>query len=91
MEVSKNLVRCCFFYDFKVGLSVAASSSGICQALGDRTVNECIARHCLKIFRSGDLSLCDELSSGRPYALDYKALPAAIQEDNSLTCGEFAK
>ena len=38
MEVSRDLVRSCLLYDFKVGLSAAASSLRICQAFGDGAV-----------------------------------------------------
>ena len=91
MEVSKELVRCCLLYDFKVGLSAAASSRRICQAFGDSAVNERTARHWFQKFRSGNLSLCDEARCGRPQALDNEALQAAIEEDSSLTCGELAR
>ncbi|GFY58315.1 histone-lysine N-methyltransferase SETMAR [Trichonephila inaurata madagascariensis] len=40
MDVSKELVQGCFLYDFKVGLSAAASNLRICQAFGDCTVEE---------------------------------------------------
>ncbi|GFY40750.1 histone-lysine N-methyltransferase SETMAR [Trichonephila inaurata madagascariensis] len=65
MDVSKELVRGCLFYDFKVGLSVAASSRRICQAFGDSAVNERTARHWFQKFRSGDLFLCDKARTGR--------------------------
>ncbi|GFS32114.1 histone-lysine N-methyltransferase SETMAR [Nephila pilipes] len=68
--MSKDLVQCCFLYDFKVGLSEAASSRRIFQVFGDGTVNERTTRHWFKKFRSGDLSLCDEPRSRRPHALD---------------------
>ncbi|GFS38703.1 histone-lysine N-methyltransferase SETMAR [Trichonephila inaurata madagascariensis] len=61
IDVSKELVQGCLLYDFKVGLSVAASSRRICQAFGDSAVNERTARHWFQKFRSGDLSLCDIL------------------------------
>ncbi|GFU25399.1 histone-lysine N-methyltransferase SETMAR [Nephila pilipes] len=67
MEVSKDLIRSCLLYDFKVSLSAAASSLRISQAFGDRAVNERTLRQCFKIFRSGDLSLCDESRSGQPH------------------------
>ncbi|GFY72332.1 histone-lysine N-methyltransferase SETMAR [Trichonephila inaurata madagascariensis] len=81
MDVSKELVRGCLIYDFKVGLSAAASSHRICQAFGDSAVNERTARHWFQKFRSGDLSLCDKARTGRPQALDDEALKAAIKED----------
>ncbi|GFV64909.1 histone-lysine N-methyltransferase SETMAR [Trichonephila clavipes] len=56
MDVSKELVRGCLLYDFKVGLSAVASSRRICQAFGDSAVNERTARHWFKKIRSGDLS-----------------------------------
>ncbi|PRD23165.1 UNVERIFIED_CONTAM: Histone-lysine N-methyltransferase SETMAR [Trichonephila clavipes] len=65
MDVSKELVRGCLLYDFKVGLSAAVSSRRICQALGDSAVNERTARHWFQKFRSGDLSLCDKSRTGR--------------------------
>ncbi|GFY63103.1 histone-lysine N-methyltransferase SETMAR [Trichonephila inaurata madagascariensis] len=65
MDVSKELVRGCLLYDLKVGLSAAASSHRICQAFGDRAVNENMARHWFQKFRSGDLSLCDKARTGR--------------------------
>ncbi|GFT31101.1 histone-lysine N-methyltransferase SETMAR [Nephila pilipes] len=75
MEVSKDLVRCCVLYDFKEGLSAAASSHRICQAFGDSAVNERTTR---QKFRLRDLSLCGKPRSGRPHALDDEALQAAI-------------
>ncbi|GFX23220.1 histone-lysine N-methyltransferase SETMAR [Trichonephila clavipes] len=80
---SKELVRGCLLYDFKVGLSAAASSHRICQAFGDSTVNERTARHWFQKFRSGNLSLCDKARTGRPQVLDDEALQAAIQDDSS--------
>ncbi|GFW42196.1 histone-lysine N-methyltransferase SETMAR [Trichonephila clavipes] len=89
--VSKELVWGCLLYDFKVGLSAAASSRRICQAFGDSAVNERTARHWFQKFRSGDLYLCDKARAGRPQALDDEALQAAIEEDSSQTCGELAR
>ncbi|GFY52370.1 histone-lysine N-methyltransferase SETMAR [Trichonephila inaurata madagascariensis] len=74
MDVLKVLVRGCLLYDFKMGLSAAASSHRICQAFGDSAVNERTARHWFQKFRSGDLSLCDKARTGRPQALDDEAL-----------------
>ncbi|PRD31185.1 UNVERIFIED_CONTAM: Histone-lysine N-methyltransferase SETMAR [Trichonephila clavipes] len=91
MDVSKEIVRGCLLYDFKVGLSAAALSHRICQAFGDSTVNERTVRHWFQKFRSGDLSLCDKARTGRPQALDDEALMAAIEEDSSQTYGELAK
>ncbi|GFY47198.1 histone-lysine N-methyltransferase SETMAR [Trichonephila inaurata madagascariensis] len=65
MDISKELVRGCLLYDFKVGLSAAASSRRICQAFEDSAVNERTARHWFQKFRSGDLSLCDKTQTGR--------------------------
>ncbi|GFY69199.1 histone-lysine N-methyltransferase SETMAR [Trichonephila inaurata madagascariensis] len=91
MDVSKELVRGCLLYDFKVGLSASASSRRICQAFGDSTVYERTARHWFQKFRSGDLSLCDKGRTGQPHALDDEALQAAIEENSSQTCGELAR
>ncbi|GFT64929.1 histone-lysine N-methyltransferase SETMAR [Trichonephila clavipes] len=91
MDISKELFRDCLVYDFKVDLSVAASSRRICQAFGDRAVNERTTRHWFQKFSSGDLSLCDKAPTGRPQALDDEALQAAIDEDSSQTCGELAR
>ncbi|GFW66041.1 histone-lysine N-methyltransferase SETMAR [Trichonephila clavipes] len=91
MDVTKELVRGSSLYDFKVGLSVAASSRRICQAFEDSAVNERTARHWFQKFLSGNLSLCDKARSGRPQALDDAALQAAIEEDSSQTCGELAR
>ncbi|GFS61769.1 histone-lysine N-methyltransferase SETMAR [Trichonephila inaurata madagascariensis] len=91
MDVSKELVRGCLLYDFKVSLSAAASSRRICQALGDSAVNECTARHWFQKFRSGDLSLCDRARTGRPQALDDEPLQVAIEEDSCQTCGKLAR
>ncbi|GFS39886.1 histone-lysine N-methyltransferase SETMAR [Trichonephila inaurata madagascariensis] len=90
MDVSKELVRG-LLYDFKVGLSAAASSRRICQAFGDSSVNERTARHWFQKLRSEDLSLCDKARTGRPQALDDEALQVAIEEDSSQTCGELAR
>ncbi|GFY46288.1 histone-lysine N-methyltransferase SETMAR [Trichonephila inaurata madagascariensis] len=76
----------CLLYDFKVGLSAAASKRQICQAFGDSAANERTARHWFQKFRAGDLSLCDKARTGQPQALDDEALQAAIEEDRSQTC-----
>jgi len=91
MEVSKQLVRVCLLYDFKVGLSAAASSHRICQAFGESAVNERSLRHWFLKFRSGEVSLADEPRSGGPHVLDDEALKAAIVEDSGLTCDELAE
>ncbi|GFY79041.1 mariner Mos1 transposase [Trichonephila inaurata madagascariensis] len=91
MDVLKELVRGCLLYDFKVVLSVAASSHRVCQAFGDSAVNERTGRYWFQKFGSGDLSLCDKARTGRPQALDDEALQAAIEEDSSQTCGELVR
>ncbi|GFU80376.1 histone-lysine N-methyltransferase SETMAR [Trichonephila clavipes] len=86
MDVSNALIRGCLLYDFKVGLSAAASSHRICQAFGDSAVNERAARHWFQISRSGDLTLCDKARTGRPQAFfNDEALQTAIEEDSSRT------
>ncbi|GFS62128.1 histone-lysine N-methyltransferase SETMAR [Trichonephila clavipes] len=90
MGVSKGLVWDCLLYNFKAGLSAAASSRRICQAFGDSAVNERTTRHWFQKLRSRDLSLCDKARTGRPQALDDEALQASIEEDSSQTCGELA-
>lgn len=75
----------------KVDLSVLTWSCWICQAFGDNAVSECTARHWFQKFRSGDLFLCDESCSSQSQVLDDEALKAAMQEDNSQTCGELTK
>ncbi|GFY66166.1 histone-lysine N-methyltransferase SETMAR [Trichonephila inaurata madagascariensis] len=65
MDVSKELVRGCLLYDFKVGLLAAASSRRICRVFGDIAVNERTTRHWFQKFRLGDLSLCDKARTGR--------------------------
>ena len=89
--VSKDLVRSCLLYGFKVGLSAAASNLRICQAFGDGAVNERTARRWFQKFKSRDLSLRDEPCSGRPQVLNDEVLKAAIEQDSSLTCGELAR
>ncbi|GFY74209.1 histone-lysine N-methyltransferase SETMAR [Trichonephila inaurata madagascariensis] len=65
MDVSKELIRGCLLYDFKVCLSVTASSCRIRQVFGDSAVNERTARHWFQKFRLGDSSLCDKAQTGR--------------------------
>ena len=91
MEGSKDLFPSCLLYDFKVGLSAPASSRRICQAFGDKAVNERTARRWFQKFKSRDLSLRDEPPSGRLQVLNDRALKATIEEDSSLTCGELAR
>ncbi|GFY70705.1 histone-lysine N-methyltransferase SETMAR [Trichonephila inaurata madagascariensis] len=94
MYVSKKLVRGCLLYDIKVDLSAAATSDRICQAFGDSAADERTARHWFQKFRSEDLYLYDKARTGRPQALDDKALQAAIEEDSIVkrqTCGELAR
>jgi len=78
-------------YDFKGGLSAAASSRRICQAFGENAVNERTARHWFQKFRSGDVSLADEPRSGRPHVFDDEDLKAAIEEDSALTYDELGE
>ncbi|GFW59782.1 histone-lysine N-methyltransferase SETMAR [Trichonephila clavipes] len=91
MDVSKEPIRVCLLYDFKVDLPAAASSRRICQTFGDSAVNEGTAKHLFQKFRSGDLSLCNKARTGRPQALDDEALQAAIEGDNSQMCAELAR
>ena len=91
MKVSKDLIQSRLLYNFKVGLSAAASSLRICQAFGDGTVNERTTRRWFQKFKLGDLSLHDEPRSGRPQVLNDEVLKAAIEQDSSLTCGELAR
>lgn len=90
MEVSKELIRGCLLYDFKVGLTAAASSRRICQAFGVNAVNERTARHWFQKFRSGDVSLSDDPRSGRPHVLDDEARKTTVLLDGcfqgSLKC-----
>ncbi|GFW15072.1 histone-lysine N-methyltransferase SETMAR [Trichonephila clavipes] len=86
MEVPKELVRGCLLYDFKVGLSAAASNRRICQAFGDSAVNKRTPRNW---FKKSGREICLSLITGQPQALDDKALQAALQEGSSQTCGEF--
>ncbi|GFY74653.1 histone-lysine N-methyltransferase SETMAR [Trichonephila inaurata madagascariensis] len=91
MDVSKELVRGCLLYDFKVGLSAAASSRRICQAFRDSAVNERTARLWFQKFGSGDFYLCDKARTRRPQALDNETLQAAIEENSSQTCCELVR
>ncbi|GFU26836.1 histone-lysine N-methyltransferase SETMAR [Nephila pilipes] len=90
MEVSKDIIRYCLLYDFKMGLLAAVSSRRICQTFWDSAVNECTARHWFQKFKSRDLSLCDKIRSGRPHTWDDEALQVSIKENSNLICGEFA-
>ncbi|GFV46916.1 histone-lysine N-methyltransferase SETMAR [Trichonephila clavipes] len=85
MDVSKELVRGCLLYDFKVGLSAAASSRRICQVFGDSAVNERTAKQCFQKFKSGDLSLCHKARTRRLQALNDEAMQVAIEEESSQT------
>ncbi|GFX83359.1 histone-lysine N-methyltransferase SETMAR [Trichonephila clavipes] len=91
MDVSKELVRGCLIYDFKVGLLAAASSRRICQAFGNGAVNECNATDWFQKFQWVDLSFCDKARTEQPQALDDEALQVAIEEDNTRTCGELSR
>lgn len=52
----------------------------------DNVVTERNARHSSQMYRSADLSLCDEPRSGWPLVLNDEALEAAMEEDNSQNC-----
>lgn len=82
--LSKQLVRRCLLYDFKVSLSAT-------EYFEDNVVSQRTARHWFKMFKSGDLFLCDELRSGWQQFLDDDTLKAGIEEENSQTSGEVAK
>lgn len=64
--MSKQLVRGCLIYDFKVGFYETAPCRRIRQAFVGNAVSD---RYW---FRSGDLLLCDEFRSGQPHILDLK-------------------
>ncbi|GFS63394.1 histone-lysine N-methyltransferase SETMAR [Nephila pilipes] len=90
MKVSKNLLRYCLPYDFKVALWTVTTCLRICQLFEDSNVNERTTRHWFQKSGRGDFSHCDEHHSGRPHALNDDSLQGAIEEDNSLTYVELA-
>ncbi|PRD22395.1 UNVERIFIED_CONTAM: Histone-lysine N-methyltransferase SETMAR [Trichonephila clavipes] len=79
MDESKELVWGFLLFDFKEGLTAAASSRRIYQAFGNSAVNQRTARDWFRKFRSGDLSLCNKVRIGRPQALDDVALQGPLR------------
>ena len=74
--VSKQLIQGCLLYDFKMGLSVAASSRWICQAFGDNVVSARNARHWFQKFKSGDpfvINPCYDTETNKVATLVYRA------------------
>lgn len=76
MALSTQLVQDCLLYDFRIGVSVAASSHRIHQEdFGDNALRERAARHWFPKFRSWSI---------RPWG-------QPTEEDNSQNCGEFSE
>ena len=87
---SKEHIRVCLLYEFKLGHTPAEATRNICQAIGPGTINHSTVTRWWKRFSSGDESLKDEPRSGRPTTFNLADLKQAIEDDPTLTTANLA-
>ena len=63
---SKEGIRMCLLYEYKLNHSASEATRNICQAIGHDSITHMTAYRWFERFRNGDESLKDEPKSGRP-------------------------
>jgi len=91
MSVSRQTIRACLLYEFKMHTSAAEAARKICKAFGEEIVSERAAQYWYTKFRLGIESTEDSPHSGRPTILDNSVLKRDIEADPKQTCQGLAE
>ena len=85
MNISKETIRTCLLYEYKLGTNASETSRKICCAFGQDTLSRTTASRWYNKFNNNDFSLQDEARSGRPVEIDLDRLQQLITADPRLT------
>ncbi|XP_026827850.1 histone-lysine N-methyltransferase SETMAR-like [Ooceraea biroi] len=91
MSVSKEVIRSCLLYEFKLGSNAAEAARKICSAFGQVSVSERTARKWFSRFASEDVSLEDKPRAGHPSSVDEATLKEVIEQNLCQTCQGLAQ
>ena len=70
MTVSKNSLRVCLLYEFKLGSSATEAARKVGKAFGQGVISERVAQYWYAKFREGCDCTEDQPRSGRPTVID---------------------
>ena len=85
MQKSKEHIRHCLLYDYKLGINASEAARNISRVLGEGAVSKATACRWYERFRNKDYSLEDEQRSGRPSEIDLSELKQVIESDPNLS------
>ena len=89
IEIDRDTLRTCLFYEFRLGEKETVAHRRLCQAFGEGVVSEKTCFNWFNRFKSGDYNMDDKPRSGRPPELDDKALRQLVEADPRLTAREL--
>ena len=82
---TKEHIRVCLLYEYKLGHTAAEATRNICYAIGPDTINHTTAYRWFERFCNGDETLQDEQRTGRQTKIDLTDLKQAIESDPTLS------
>ena len=79
IEIDRDTLRTCFFYEFRLGEKATVVHRRLCQAFGEGFVSEKTCFNWFNRFKSGDYNMDDKPRSGRLPELDDEALRQLVK------------
>jgi len=89
-HITREHLRVCLFYEYRLGTKAAEAHRRLCAAFGPDIVSKTMAYDWFNRFRAGNETLTDEPRSGRPSELDKDELRQLVESDPRLTTRELA-